>query len=110
MPRRLSFTRLSLFEQPLIFIASSFILGLLFAVRFRCSMRAWLIASAVLWTLISICLLRNFGGRVVTSLLLILSFLCGGALWATDEAGIGENRVRSLFERGELKLEEPVEI
>ena len=34
MPRRLSFTRLNLFEQPLVFIASSFILGLLFAARF----------------------------------------------------------------------------
>jgi competence protein ComEC len=110
MPRRLSFTRLNIFEQPLIFIASSFILGLLFAARFRFSMRAWLIASTVLWMLISICLLRKLGGRVVTCLLLILSFFCGGALWTTNEAGISEDRLRRLFERGELKIEEPVEI
>src|SRR5688572_25312698 len=103
MPRRLSFTRLSLFEQPLIFIASSFILGLLFAARFRFSMRAWLIASAVVWTAISIRLLRKREGRIwiTTCLLLILSFLCGGALWKVNEAGIGEDRVRRLFERGE---------
>jgi competence protein ComEC len=110
MPRRLSFTRLSLFEQPLIFIASSFILGLLFAARFQFSIFAWLISSAVLWMALSICLLRKFGGRVTTSLLLSMSFLCGGALWTADEAGTGANRVRRLFERGELKVEEPVEI
>lgn len=112
MPRRLSFTRLNLFEQPLIFIASPFILGLLFAAQFRFSMRAWLIASAVLWITISIRLLRKRDGHLwtPTCLLLILSFLCGGALWEINEAGIGENRVRRLFERGELKVEEPVEI
>src|SRR5262249_10904647 len=31
-------------------------------------------------------------------------------LWAINEAGIGEDRVRKLFERGELTIEEPVEI
>jgi competence protein ComEC len=113
MPRRLSFTRLNLFEQPLVFIASSFILGLLFAARFQFSMRAWLIASAALWIVVSVCLLRKRGGQnkwMVTCLLLILSFACGGALWAINEAGVGEDRVRKLFERGELTIEEPVEI
>src|SRR5262245_31636197 len=110
MPRRLSFTRLNLFEQPLVFIASSFILGLLFAARFSFSITAWLILSAVLWLTVSICLLKKRGGWTVTSLLLILSFACGGALWAINEAGIGEDRVRKLFERGELTIEEPVEI
>jgi competence protein ComEC len=119
MPRRLSFTRFGLFEQPLIYIASSFILGLLFAARFRFSMRAWVIASTVLWIVISICLLGKRDGQgsraspglwMVTCLLLILSFVCGGALWAVNEAGVGEDRVRKLFERGELTAEEPVEI
>src|SRR5215510_15124602 len=113
MPRRLSFTRLRPLEQPLVFIASSFILGLLFAARFRFSMRAWLIASAVLWTAAAVCLLRKLGGQgkwMVTCLLLILSFACGGALWAINEARVGEDRVRKLFERGELTIEEPVEI
>jgi hypothetical protein len=110
MPRRLSFTRLSLFEQPLVFIASSFIFGLLFAARFRLSTRVWLIASAVLWTAASVCLLRKLGGRAVTCLLLTLSFACGGALWAINEAGVGKDRVLRLVERGELTAEEPVEI
>ncbi|MBO0724720.1 MAG: ComEC/Rec2 family competence protein [Blastocatellia bacterium] len=116
MPRRLSFTRLSLFGQPLIFIASSFILGLLFAARFRFSMRAWLIASAVLWIAASIRLLWKRDGLsargswMTTCLLLILSFGCGGALWRINEAGIGEDRVRRLFDSGELMVEEPVEI
>jgi competence protein ComEC len=112
MPRRLSFTRLRLFEQPLVFIASSFIVGLLFAARFQFSMRAWLIASSVLWIAISICLLRNFDRHkwITTYLSLFLSFFCGGALWDINEAGAGESSVRRLFERGELKIEEPVEI
>ncbi len=110
MPRRLSFTRLNLFEQPLVFIASSFILGLLFAARFHLSIRAWLIASAVLWLAVSICLLKKAGGWRITSLLLILSFALGGALWAMGEAGVGADRVRALFDRGELMVEEPVEI
>src|SRR5215475_14222402 len=110
MPRRLSFTRLSLFEQPLVFIGASFILGLLFAARFRFSTRAWLIASAVLWTAASVRLLRRRGGRAVTCLLLTLSFACGGALWAINEAGVGKDRVLRLVERGELTAEEPVEI
>ncbi len=113
MPRRLSFTRLSLFEQPLVFIASSFILGLLFAARFRFSTRAWLIASAALWIVVSVLLLRKLGGQgkwMVTCLLLTLSFACAGALWAINEAGVGEDRVLRLVERGELTAEEPVEI
>ncbi|MGH9752698.1 MAG: ComEC/Rec2 family competence protein [Blastocatellia bacterium] len=110
MPRRLSFTRLGPFEQPLVFIASSFILGLLFAARFRFSMRAWLIASAALWLAVSVFLLRKRGGRMGVCLLLILSFACGGALWTINEGGVGEDRVRGLFERGELTVEEPVEI
>jgi competence protein ComEC len=113
MLRRLSFTRLNLFEQPLVFIASSFILGLLFAARFRFSIPTWLIASAVLWMAASVLLLRNRGGRgkwTVTCLLLIQSFVCGGALWTINEVGTGEDRVRKLFERGELAVEEPVEI
>jgi competence protein ComEC len=109
MPRRLSFTRLNLFEQPLVFIASSFILGLLFAAQFSFSIHTWLILSAILWLTVSVCLLKKLSGWGATSLLLILGFACG-ALWAINEAGAGQDRVRKLFERGELTVEEPVEI
>src|SRR5215475_453971 len=98
MPRRLSFTRLSLYQQPMVFIAASFISGLLFAARFRFSIRAWLILSAVLWLAASVCLLAKRRGWIITSLLLILSLACGGALWAINEAGVGEDRLRRLFE------------
>src|SRR5262245_39511312 len=110
MPRRLSFTRLSFIEQPLVFVATSFILGLIFAARFRSPNHIWLILSVALWPAVSVCLLRRRGGWIVTCLLLILSFACGGALWAINEAGIGEGRVRRLFERGDLTIEEPIEI
>ena len=110
MPRRLSFTRLSTIEQPLVFISSSFIAGLLFAERYPFSTRIWLIAAIVLWLPASVCLLMKRDGWIVTSLLLTSSFFCGCALWALNEASAGENRVRRLFERGELTIEEPVEI
>ena len=93
MPLRLSFTRLNLFEQPLVFIASSFILGLLFAARFSFSIHTWLILSAILWLTVSVCLLKKLSGWGATSLLLILGFACGGALWAINEAGAGQDRV-----------------
>ncbi len=110
MPRRLSFTRLSLFEQPLVFIAAFFIAGLLFAARFHFSISVWVILSVALWLAASVCLATKRRGWIVTGLLLILSFACGGALWAINEAGVGEDRVRRLFERGELMVDEPVEI
>src|SRR5262245_24415778 len=110
MPRRLSFTRLSLFQQPLVFVATSFILGLLFAARFQAPNHTWLILSGSLWLAVSVCLLRRRGGWIVTCLLLLLSFSSGGALWATNESGVGADRVRKLFERGELTIEDPVEI
>src|SRR5262245_8385070 len=110
MPRRLSFTRLILIEQPLVFVATSFILGLLFAARYQLSNRSWLILSVSLLLAISVCLLGRLSRWIVTGLLLILSYTCGGALWAINEAGVGEDRVRRLFERGELTIEEPIEI
>src|SRR5574341_2396387 len=110
MPRRLSLTRLSATEQPLVFIASSFIAGLLFAARFQLSVSVWLIVSAVLWLSVSVCLLMERDGWIVTGLLLALSFFCGCALWAINEATVGEDRGRSLFEHGEWTGEEPVEI
>src|SRR5262249_61623034 len=110
MPVGLSCTRLSLFQRPWVFTATSFILGLLFAARFRFSIRVWMIPSITLWLTALVCLLMKRGGRVVTCLLLILSFVCGGALWALNEAGVGEDRVRRLFDRGELTVEEPGEV
>src|SRR5262245_22320061 len=99
MPRRLSFTRLSLFEQPLVYIAGSSIVGLLFASRYAYSIRAWVVLCAGLWLTASFCLtskrgrlLAKRGGQsewIVTGLLLLLSFACGGALWAIDKAGVG---------------------
>jgi len=110
MPRRLSFTRLSAFQQPLVFIASAFIAGLLFAAHYPFSIRIWLIAAVVLWLSASVCLLMKRSGKIVIGLLLIGSFVCGCVLWAINEASVGEDRVRRLFERGELAIEEPVEI
>ncbi len=110
MPLRLTFTRLSAFQQPLVFIASSFIAGLIFAARYPFSVRAWLMAAIIPWLSAAICLLARRDGWIVTSLLLILSFASGGALWAINEASVGETRVRRLFDRGELSAEEPIEI
>jgi competence protein ComEC len=110
MPRRLSFPRLSVFEQPLVFIATSFISGLLFAARYSFSIRTGLIAAITLWLTASACLLMKRNGWIVTALLLISSCVSGCALWAINEASAGETSVRRLFDRAELNAEEPVEI
>ncbi len=94
----------------MVFIASFFILGLLFAARFRFSIKTWVIASGFLCLMALAHLLMKRGGPLVTVLLLILSFACGGAIWALDEAAAGEDRIRKMFERGELLVEEPCEV
>lgn len=106
--RRLSFTRLSLPQQPLIFASLAFIGGLIAASRFQISIRNWFFITAVWWSATSMCLLRQ---QAVAVVLLFGGFLCvGGTLWAINENSVGENRVRRLFERGELLAKEPVEI
>ncbi len=110
MPRRLSFTRLSLAQQPLIFLTVAFLGGLLWAARYGLAVRGWLAALAVLWAVCAACLWMKRGGRLVTVLLLCGCFVGGGALWALDEAGVSNQRVRKIFERGELRLDEPCEV
>lgn len=110
MPRRLSFTRLSLPQQPLVFIALSFITGLLAASRIQFSTRAWLIAGIILWASTSIALLARRSAWSIAILLFTSSFACGCALWAINEGDAAEDRLRRQFDRGELTGDEPVEI
>jgi competence protein ComEC len=108
--RRLSFTRLSFNQQPLLFVAISFIGGLLLAAGDRISIRHWLIFCASAWVAASIMLWLNVSGLVAIALSICGCFAAGGALWAINEEATGENSVRKLFERGELRIDEPVEI
>src|SRR6202008_4111311 len=71
---------------------------------------AWMILSAVLWVAASVCMLRRLPGWIVTRLLLYFIMAFGGAFLAINEAAGGEDRMRKLFERGALTIEEPVEI
>ncbi|MFN0109064.1 MAG: ComEC/Rec2 family competence protein [Blastocatellia bacterium] len=106
--RRLSFTRLSLPGQPLVFISLAFIGGLILAARFQLSIRhwfvgvaVWLMAAAVAW----------FRRQTAAMVLLFGGFLFVGALlWTINENSVAENRVRRLFERGELLADEPIEV
>ncbi len=108
--RRLSFTRLSLIQQPLLFVVISFVGGLLFAAGDRISIRHWLIFCATAWVAASIMLRLNVNGLVAIAFSICGCFAAGGALWAINEEAIGENSVRKLFERGQLRIDEPVEI
>ncbi len=110
MPRRLGFVRLGLFQQPLLFIAISLICGLLFAARSQFSIRSWLFFGVISWLLASTGLWSGRSDRMIIALLLSGCFAVGGALWRINQADIRDDRVRKLFERRELRVDEPVEL
>jgi competence protein ComEC len=110
MSRRLSFTRLSLIQQPLLFVAISFIGGMLLASGQRISARYWLISCATAWLAASITLCLKMNGITPVALSIGVCIAGGGALWSINEEAKSENAVRRLFETGDLRIEEPVEI
>ena len=106
--RRLSFTRLSLPQQPLVFVSLAFIGGLIAAAQFRISLRNWFLIAVVWWLAATVCLFKRQTAAVV--LLFGAVLIAGGVLWTINEQSVGESRIRSLFECGELLAEEPVEV
>jgi competence protein ComEC len=110
MPRRLSFTRLGLAQQPLVFLTIAFLGGLLWAARYGIPVRLWLSALALFWVICAACLWSKRASRLVTALLLCGCFAGGGALWALNEASVDNQRVRRIFERGELRVDESCEV
>lgn len=110
MPRRLSFTRLVPAQQPLLFIALAFSGGLLLAAYQFIAPHYWMIGVVALWLSVTVCLWLKRAGWWVTALLLLGCAASGGLLWTLNEMSVGEGRVRRLFARGELLVEEPVEI
>src|SRR5262245_29591766 len=110
MSLRLSFRRLSVFQQPLLFTAAAFIGGMLVAAAWVISLFWWAILAALLWMAALAGIWLRGRGEVVVVLLLTGSFAAGGGLWVLNQAAIGEDRVRRLIERGELKLDEPIEV
>ncbi|HKX32504.1 MAG TPA: ComEC/Rec2 family competence protein [Blastocatellia bacterium] len=110
MPLRLSFRRLSVFQQPLLFVAAAFIGGMLVARAWAVSLAAWMAIAAFCWMAALAGIRLKSWGAVVVVLLLTGSFAAGGGLWLLNRAGVGGDRVRRLVERGELKLDEPVEV
>ena len=107
MPRRLSFARLSLTQQPLVFIATTFISGLLTAARWGIAPRVWLSGLAVVWASTTLGLWRRWH---IVAWLLCGCFVAGGALWTLHANSSGPERVRRIFERGELRPDEPCEV
>lgn len=110
MARRLRFSRLSLSEQPLLFISIAFICGLLLASSFPISASTWMLCGLVAWLMATVCLWRGWGGAAVTGILFLGCLGVGGALGALREREAGPDRIRRMFERGELRAEEPVEL
>ncbi|MGE0886925.1 MAG: ComEC/Rec2 family competence protein [Blastocatellales bacterium] len=106
--RRLSFKRLIPPHQPLVFVALAFIGGLVFAAHYPATVRIWFLVAAVWWLAAAVCMFFRQSAAIV--LLLGGCFATGGLLWAVNEASAGKDSVRRLFEVGELKPDEPVEI
>ena len=106
--RRLSFTRLSPSHQPLIFISLAFIGGLLFAARFPLTIRSWFFIALLWWVAAGVCLFKRQAAAM--AMMLVGCFAAGALLWTINEKSGGEASVRSLFQRGLLSAEEPVEL
>lgn len=107
---RLTFTQLNLQQQPLLFLATAFIGGLLGGAKFSLPLSGWFILAASLWLIAGMGLFAQRGESIVTMLLLAGCFTSGGMWWQLNEAGVSESRVRKLFEYGELTPAEPVEV
>ena len=115
MPRRLTFAQLGVQEQPLIYCAVAFILGELVASRSAIpNLKSWLSAAIALFVVVVIllCIKRLQWRRdaLITLILLANCCACGGLLWSLNEASVAGNRVKTLFERGVIQADEPVEI
>ena len=110
MPRRLSFGRLTPQQQPLVYLTSAFICGLLAAHWFSVSIRLWFVIALSLWLMALICWLVRHDKWLMTALLLMSCVACGGVWWQVSEASISDHTVRRLLERGELLTTEPVEL
>lgn len=110
MPLRYRFTRLSLAEQPLLFASIALMCGLIAATRVQAPLRSWGLGAATLWIVSTICLLSRPGSWLGAVVLLLGCFVTGGALWKIDQQSVAESRIRRLFERGELKIDEPIEL
>jgi competence protein ComEC len=114
MPRRLSFPRLSFQQQPLVFIATTFIGGLLVAARSPLAPRTWLFGLVACWLVSAIGLLCCWQHQtlqwLMTFCLVAGCFAAGGTLYALQQASVGSQRVLSIFERGALRHDEPCEV
>jgi competence protein ComEC len=110
MPRRLSFARLIPQQQPLVYLASAFICGLLAAHWLSASIRLWFILAVSVWLTALACWLVRYDKWLMTVLLLLACGAGGGLWWQVTAASVSEFTVRRLLERGELLTTEPVEL
>ena len=108
--RRLTFSQITLPQQPLVFVSLALIAGLWLASRFTFTPRVWMNTFAVTWCITWLCWRMQARDLFITSLLL-LGFACAGAgLWALHTAQVAPSRVVKLFERGAWREDEPVEL
>lgn len=114
---RLRYARLSLPQQPLLFVALAFIVGLLVAARFPVSVRAAVLCAVLTWVAASLALATDWietdggvGKWASTALLLAGCIASGCALGALERAAVRTDDVRRLIEAGALDTNEPVEL
>ncbi len=111
MPRRLAFAQLSVQEQPLVYCAVAFILGELAASRAPISnTKSWLTAAVLLFLLAVAFRFVQRWQWLITLILLVNCFACGGLLWSLNEASVAPDRVKNLFAQNVIEADEPVEI
>lgn len=111
MPRRLTFTRLRLPEQPAVFAALFFLGGLLTAAFTTLHGNLWLLVTFLMWVAVTILLVTDVANRTRIALLLLGCFFCGGTLGAIDAAhNDDQNNIRRILKQAGGDEEDPVEM
>jgi competence protein ComEC len=110
MPRRLSFPRLRLLEQPAVFVALPFLGGLLTSAYTHFSLKIWILTALNGWIVATISLFLPAAKRARITLLLLCSYFCGGALWAIDSVESGPQNIRRVLEQAGAGEEDPIEV
>ena len=115
MPRRIAFPQLSVREQPLVYLAVTYVFGEIAAVWLTdISAKTWLMLSlgifgtaCIFWLFKQLEFYRDF---IITLILLMNSFSCGALMWSLNEAGVKPHRVQKLIEAKTIETNEPVRI
>jgi competence protein ComEC len=110
MPRRLSFSQLSVSHQPLLYATAALMAGIISVSHLSLAFRHWLMMTASLLLMAIAGWIRKADARLMTALLMMGCAACGGLLFSGDSLRDSRHNFHQLMERGELTPTEPIEL